>query len=85
LPWLEEQEESKTQTLATLKLPPEFQLMVQSDPTGSGAGEAWETITFKSDGRCDDAQIRLSDGVGMPFEIVVFGSNGSIQRREETF
>ena len=81
LPWLEQTQESKTQKLETIVLPPEYQLSMKHQESESTTGSAWKTITFKSDGRSDDSLIRLSDERGVSFEIMVFGSNGSMQRR----
>ena len=81
LPWLEQSEDSKTRALETMQFPPEYHLTIQGDESLGTSNDAWKTVTFKSDGRSDDTLIQLSDETGMVYEIMVFGANGSIQRR----
>jgi len=80
LPWLEgAPEHAEREILATLKLPKEIMLSVESTETG---GAAWKTITFQSDGTTADALLRLSDGRGAPVELMVVGTEGSVRQRE---
>lgn len=85
LPWLEQVQESNTRQLKMLVVPPEYQLSMQSQDSQSTSSAAWDTITFKSDGRSDDTIIRLSDERGIAYEIIVFGSNGSIEQKKQDF
>jgi len=79
LPWVEGADERRRETLATFKLSRDIALSVESTETGANA---WDTITFKSNGQTDDALLRLSDGRSEPVELLVVGTEGSVRYRE---
>lgn len=81
LPWVEERQEARTQTLATLPLRKDLQLMVtfgESDLPAGGTSGDWQVITFRSDGRADNAVLALTDPRGDIFEVEVFGPTGEV-------
>lgn len=86
LPWMEEENEPKTRTLASMELPGKIEFTISRlgervlDRTPS---ERWETITFSSDGRTEDVAIELSDADGERFEIEIVGATGQVRVREE--
>lgn len=84
LPWLDQDAESRAETVASLKLAKGIALVVQSgESSGTGTGN-WQTITFKSNGCTEDALVQVSDGRSTPIELFVAGTEGSVKLREGT-
>lgn len=82
LPWLEREHSGESEVLASLQLPQTMTLSLRREEAASGGDTPWQTVTFTSDGRAENAVLRLADAQGMAFEITVMGSDGSVQRRE---
>ena len=81
LPWLEVDEGETSQTLASMEMPGEFEILLnRRGPSSSGAAvnQEWETIAFSSDGRTDDVLIELSNGGGDRFMIEILGASGRV-------
>jgi len=85
LPWLEAQEKPVERTLAAMTWPESMQLGIsrsQAAAAGAGASAAFETITFRSNGRTDDLVIELSGQKQEQRFIEVVGATGEVRLRE---
>lgn len=81
LPWMEERQEARTQTLATLPLREDLQVtvtFVEGNPPAGEPSEGWQVITFRSDGRADNAVLALTNPGGDIYEVEVFGASGEV-------
>ena len=87
LPWLPEEDETKTRTLASMELPERTEIFINrvgETAPQRVAAEEWETIVFRSDGRTDDLVIELIDDSGDRLEIEVIGATGQVRIKEES-
>ena len=85
LPWLEDRPGPKTHVLATMTLPEAVQVTVihgEESRLGVMATQVWETVTFRSDGRTEDAVIELTDVQGERLAIKVVGVTGEVHTGE---
>ncbi len=85
LPWLEEDEESKTQVLAAMAFGERSDIAVVLGEEGAydvSSSGPWTTLTFNSDGSTNDAVINLSDLDGQRCVVEVFGATGEVHLRE---
>ncbi len=85
LPWLEEDQVSRAETLTSLRLPRELRLEVRrgAEEYQSAGGPGWQVITFHSDGRADSCLIALSNAQGERYTIEIMGATGEIVVRDE--
>jgi Tfp pilus assembly protein FimT len=87
LPWLPEEDQTKTRTLASMELPERTEIIINrlgETAPQRVAAEEWETVTFRSDGRTDDLLIELIDESGESLEVEVIGATGEVRIREES-
>lgn len=85
LPWLENQVESGTQTLATLQLPDTVQIFVSRGERTEytmGASQGWERFTFRGNGGADNITIELTDSRDEKYTLGIIGATGEIVVRK---
>ena len=85
LPWLEDQVQSRTQTLSTLQLPKNLQVIVTRGRRSAYAMESsqqWERFTFRANGGSENLSIRLTDTEQETFTLEVIGATGEILVRK---
>ncbi len=87
LPWLDEPEEPKTRTLASMTLPEGTEMVLLRGGEMAldvSSLQAGELITFRSDGVSEDVLIELTDQRDDYFEIEIVGATGQVLLREGT-
>lgn len=85
LPWLEDQVESGTQTLATLQLPDTVQIVVfrgERTEYTMGASQGWDRFTFRGDGGSENLTIELTDTRERTYTLDIVGATGEILVRK---
>lgn len=85
LPWHEDETETRTEILAEMQWPRGTDVTFNryETETLTTAPENVETLTFRSDGTTDDAEIILRDEGGKGSRIEVLGATGEITAEEE--
>ncbi len=86
LPWLEDQVQSRTQTLATLQLPKNLQVIVVRGRRTEYAMESspqWARFTFRANGGSENLSIQLTDTEQETFTLEVIGATGEILVRKQ--
>jgi len=81
LPWIEDREEAKTETLADFDLPETVSISIyrnEEDNMNTLEAAAWDTIVFRPDGRCEDTVIQLSDTDDKQFDMTIVGATGCV-------
>ena len=85
LPWLEDQVEFGTQTLATLQLPDNVQIVVSRGERTEYAMDAvqgWERFTFRGDGGSENLTIELTDARERTYTLDIVSATGEILVRK---
>ncbi len=86
LPWLENQEEARTRTLATLKLPDTVQIfMYRGEKTEytMGASQRWERFSFRGNGGSENIAIVLTDSREKQYTLDITAPTGEILVRKQ--
>ena len=84
LPWIEDRQETTSQILATLPLRKDLRLSVAlGEDTAGSSSQDWQIITFRSDGRADNALVTLTDPQGDEYAIEILGATGEVIVRED--
>lgn len=86
LPWLENQAEPRSQTLAMLQLPKNLQIIVSRGERTEYAMESsqqWERFSFRATGGSENITIELSDAQQKKYTLEVFSATGEILVRKQ--
>ena len=81
LPWLDNQAESTTQTLATLKLPDTIQILVsrgERTEYTTNASQGWEKFSFRGDGGSENIAVELTDVRNGKYALEIIAATGEI-------